>query len=176
MYAVYKLCYESYILEDYIMVNPSGIYNHYPHLDSIPHTTVLMAFDGDKLVGTNSLTLDNPVGLHVDEDFRDAVDMIRKDCEIKGLNLAASWRIATTDNMRQSVSAIKKLMRRTVEIGSEKGVDVCLFSFNPKHEKFYQDYVSLITLEVGKCKAVGNAPAVLMVGYKDDILKSRLMN
>lgn len=173
MNKVYRLTYDNYLDEGYIGVNPSGTYQHYPWLDGIPETTVLISMDDHgNLDATNSLTIDSDLKLHVDPDFPDAVEMVRRDCKVKGLKLASSWRIATA---HKSLMLVKKIMTATIELGIKKGVDVCLFSFNPKHRHFYEFYLNLITLEEGVCHAVNNAPAVLMVGYKDDILQSRAM-
>jgi predicted GNAT family N-acyltransferase len=176
LYRVYRLCYEVYFAEGYCAYNPAGILCHYPKLDTLPETSILMIEDDmGNLIASNTLTLDSPAGFHVDEDFPDEVNEIRQQCK-EQRKLAASWRIITAMGLRNTRKVVFELIRKTINLGIVKGVDYCLFSFNPKHEDFYKKYLNLETIGgVKLCHAANNAPAILMLGKRDDVIKSRIM-
>lgn len=167
---VYKLTHDVYVQMGYCQPQENGILCHYPHLDNIKETFVLVAMDGDKLLGTNSWTLDSKHGLHVDCDFSEHVNTVRHRCQKFNRKLAASWRIVTNPDQRNTLRTIKSLVQSTVDMALDYGVDTMLFSFNPKHERIYQKMVGMTTLATGICHAT-NAPAVLMMAERETLKK-----
>ena len=103
---VYKLTHDQYVKEGYIAPQPDGRLRHYPHLDGIPETTVLIAVDEGRVVGTNTLTLDGPAGLHVESDsaFKTIASFYRIAAAASGTKLACSWRIVTHPEARNQLS------------------------------------------------------------------------
>ena len=163
---VYKLTYEAYISQGYCEPNKEGKLIHYPHLDNIPETTVLIAIANNEVIGTNSITIDGSNGLHVDDDFPEEVEQFRQRCKKENRILSSSWRIATKE---KSLSLIKALVFATAEQNFLLGVDEQLFSFNPRHEKIYRRLIGLQTVAVGHCHAT-NAEAVLMHTHIEDTI------
>jgi hypothetical protein len=132
-------------------------------LDNIPETVVFVVEDDDgEIIGTNSLTMDGPNKLHVDEDFPKDVSKFRKCSRRMGRNLFASWRIATSPKARSTMKVVMELIRITMEEGCKRHAHEMLFSFNPKHEKIYAKLLGLKTVARGECDAVNSAPGVLM--------------
>lgn len=170
MRRVYQMTYRMYLQSGYIKPNRDAEYRHYRHLDRIPETSVFVTEDEGKIVGTNSLTVDGLAGLHVDVDFPDAVAMVRQACHLRGLSLAASWRIITLPEAREGFKIVLSLITATMEMIGQKGLNVLLFSFNPRHEGFYTRLLGLHTIGTGSCGAV-MAPGVLMRG--DSLLMAR---
>jgi len=177
LHKVYKLCYETYYQEGYCPYDCSGLLCHYPKLDTLPETSILMIEDDmGNLIASNTLTLDSPAGFHVDEDFPEDVLVIRNQCHLENRKLAASWRIITASTIRNTRKVVFELIRKTINLGIVKGVDWCLFSFNPKHEEFYKRYLNLERVgDIKICHAANNAPAILMLGKRDEIIKSKIM-
>ena len=161
---VYGLTYREYLAAGYIAANADETLAHYAELDGIDETTVFGAYVGDELVGTNSLTVDGPMGLHVDHDFPDQVRRIRRWCRGHGLGLGASWRIVTDSRMRRGFAVLVELVRATVRKGCEIGLHVTLYSFHPAHERAYLKFLRLETIARDVCRAAGGNPAVLMLG------------
>lgn len=161
---VYRLTYKEYVAEGYVKPNGNEQLRHYAELDGIEETTVFGAYLDGKLVGTNSLTVDGPMGLHVDHDFSDTVGRIRRWCRSRDLNLGASWRIVTDSSVRENFRILIELVRATVRKGCELGLHVTLYSFNPCHERAYRRFLGLETIARDVCRAAGGAPAVLMFG------------
>ena len=156
---VYRLTHDAYVWRGYNQPQPDGRLVHYPHLDNIPETTVLIAVEHGRILGTNSITLDGPRGLSVDGDFKFDCDGIRKERR----PLAASWRIATREDLRGETRVVMGLIQETVRWGISAGVLTCMFTFNPRHERIYKKLLNLET--VARCeetKGLKNAPAVLM--------------
>ena len=144
MSEVYSLTHDAYVQEGYIQPHPDGKLIHYPELDGIEETTVLVASEGrrgKKIMGTVSWTADGPAGLHVDHDFREQVDSVRKE----GVKLGASWRIVTSGACRSRIAVVIALVRAVVRDMISSGFEVALFSFHAKHASAYS---RLLNMEV----------------------------
>ena len=156
---IYRLCHDVYAERGYCAPQPDGRLVHYPHLDGIAQTTVLVALIDGEIVGTNSFTLDGPQGLHVDSDFRSECDAIRRE----GRALGASWRIATRLACRSERNVVMALIQETVRLFVESGVQTSVFTFNPRHERIYQRLLNMKTIARSDgTHGLNNAPAVLM--------------
>jgi hypothetical protein len=168
--AVWRLTHDMYVAEGYAEPQPDGLLRHYPHLDAVPETTVLMAEEEDgTLLGSNSYTLDGPAGLHVDDDFKDVADAIREECRRSGERLGASWRIVTRPGCREHLAVVMQLITATVE-HSLGCADRVLFTFNPKHEGFYRRMLGLETVAGPRDgHSVQSAPAILMHSRMDSL-------
>ncbi|MBI3831317.1 MAG: hypothetical protein HY291_17495 [Planctomycetes bacterium] len=156
---VYRLTHDAYVGRGYNPPQPDGRLVHYPHLDAIPETTVLIAVENGRILGTNSITLDGPLGLSVDGDFKPECDAIRKERR----PLATSWRIATREDLRSETRVVMGLIQETVRCGISAGVLTCMFTFNPRHERIYKKLLNLETVaQCAETKGLKNAPAILM--------------
>jgi hypothetical protein len=153
------MTHDAYVDMGFIQPRPDKRLIHYPHLDNIPETTIIIAEMDGEIIGTNSLTLDNPHGLHVDEDFHAETDLIRAE----GRRLAASYRINTRKGVRNQFGIVKGLIRETLRVGLLEGVTTCLFIFNKRHERIYKRLLNMTTIaELPEIECVNNFPAVLM--------------
>lgn len=166
MDAVYRLTHDEYVRMGYCSPQPGGRLIHYPHLDNIPETTVLVAEDESGIVGTNTATLDGPSGLHVDCDaaFAKSVEVVRDECLRSGRNLGCAWRIVTRKQCRKRLDVVFALIGETLLLFNRYLVHVSLYSFNPHHERIYSRLLGMETLARGECDVLGGAPAVLMRG------------
>jgi hypothetical protein len=142
MSAVYRLTHDCYVASHYIEPRPDGMLNHHPHLDGIPQTTVLVADLDGEIVGTNSWTLDGPAGMHTDADFKAECDAVRTE----GRVLAASWRIMVRMDCHQKTRIVLELIKTTVCDMVSAGVQVALFTFDEKHERFYRRFLNMRTI------------------------------
>jgi hypothetical protein len=151
--------HDSYVERDYCHARPDGRLAHHPHLDRIPETAVFVAVAGGEIVGTSSQTFDGPLGLPMDEDFKAECDRIRAE----GRRLAASWRLATRKAYRNQTRLVKALINATTIHGIQTGVQTCLFTFNPRHERIYRRLLNLRTVARREgMTGLLNAPAILM--------------
>jgi len=141
----------------YCKPQPDSRLNHYPHLDDIPETTVLIAISEGRIIGTNSLTMDGEHGLPVDADYKWQTDKIREE----GRKLAASWRIVTGVHGRKVVLG---LVACTVDIGVQLGVQTCLFAVHPHHKRIYERILNMEALDSHQrsMEGLSHAPSVLM--------------
>ncbi|MFH1022279.1 MAG: hypothetical protein V1809_02710 [Planctomycetota bacterium] len=156
---VCRLTHDAYVERGYCVPQPTGRLIHHPRHDGIPETTVLIAERNRSIVGTNSLTLDGPKGLPVDTDFGTECDAIRA----TGRRLASSWRIATRKDCRDEQKIVMGLIRETLRLGTLYGVQTCVFTFNPRHERIYERLLNMKTVARNEGTAgLENAPAVFM--------------
>lgn len=156
---VYRMTHDAYVEMGFIDPRPDGRLVHYPHLDALLETIVLVATEGGRIVGTNSLTFDGPAGLHVDEDFKAEADLVRA----TGRKLASSYRINTLLECRQRSDIVKALIRETVRVALANGIETCLFIFHKRHERIYRKLLNMTTAaERPEIACVRNFPAVFM--------------
>jgi hypothetical protein len=157
---VYRLVHDVYLRRGYCTPQPDRRLRHYRHFDEIPETTVLIAIEDGKIIGTNSLTVDGPNGLPVDADFKHIVDTVRQEKH----KLGASWRIATIHRYHNDKKLVIALIQETVSLVIRKNIRTMLFTFNPRHQKVYKRILGMKTLsqKINNVECLKNAPAVLM--------------
>ncbi|MFH1022488.1 MAG: glycosyltransferase [Planctomycetota bacterium] len=156
---VYRITHDAFLERGYCRPQADGRLVHYPRLDGIPETTVLVAIVQGEIVGTVSFTLDGPAGLHVDGDFREVCDRIRKE----GKRMAGLWRIATRSRFRCEKEVVMALFRTCGHLIWDAGVEVSVYTFNPRHERIYQRLFNMTTVATNDgTKGLSNAPAVFM--------------
>jgi len=154
-----ELTYEAYLEQGYCRPHKSRRLIHYPHLEKITETTILGAFKGDLLVGSISLTLDGPLGIHADTDFKEECDQIRQE----GKNMASCWRVVTRKFFRHETILLLKMFQEVVRLGNQNEVQTGLFTLNPRHEKCYQKIFDMKTVaRKQNTRGLKNAPALLM--------------
>jgi len=157
--AVYRLTHDAYLERGYCSPSADGRLIHYPHLDGIPETTVLVALLDGVIMGTNSWTLDGPRGLHVDSDFKSDCNAIRREDR----RMAGSWRIATRHCCRHGQKVVMSLIERTVFDCLAAEVETAVFTFNPRHERLYQRLLNMTTVARRSAShGLSNAPAGFM--------------
>lgn len=157
---VYRITHDAFVERNYCAPQPDGKLIHYPQLENIPETTVLVALQDGKVMGTVSLTLDGPHGLHVDTDFKATVDQVRAE----GIKVGASWRIATRQALRGERQVVMALIGEVVSYAFEIfDLDTFLCTFNPRHERIYGRLLGMRTIARNEAsEGLENAPAVLM--------------
>jgi hypothetical protein len=171
MQKVWKLTHDVYVKCGYIKPQPGGLLVHYPHLDQIPETTVIVCKDDEgNIVGTNSFTVDGPEGLHVESEFSDIVSLFR----MTNLRLSSTWRIETDPECNNRLSVVKAVIIKTFEIAQDKA-DIVLATFHPRHEAFYTRLLNFIRIAQPRPHKHLNAHAILMATTKPWIEKSKLI-
>ncbi len=157
---VYRITHDAYLERDYCTPQPDGRLIHYPTLENIPETTVLVALLKGRIMGTVSLTLDGPQGFHVDHDFKSKCDEVRSERR----RLCACWRIATRSAQRGERQVVMALIGAAVSSAFETlHCETMLCSFNPRHERIYKRLLNMRTIAHGEStEGLHQAPAVLM--------------
>ncbi len=158
---VYRLAHDAYVDMNYAKPQPDGKLIHYPELENIPETTVMIANSGSRLLGTLSITIDGPMGLNTDKDFPRLTRQIRSQTD----KLASCWRMATCKECRGKKSIVKDLLKESVcHIFKKLEIDTLLCTVNPCHERIYQLLFGFETIARHNSSLQGleNAPAVLM--------------
>jgi len=170
MERVWRLTHDEYVKMGYASPQPGGLLQHF-ELDAIEETTVWLAEDDrERILGTISMTADGPAGLHVDEDFKDAADEVREECRRTGRLLAAPWRIVTRSDYHHQMPLSMGLIAAVVEAVRRRPYEVTLYTFNPRHEKFYRRMLGFETIAGPRpSPSVRNAPAILMRGDLDRV-------
>jgi len=137
---------------------------HYPQLDGIPETTVLVAVEDWEIVGTVSLTIDSIHGLNTDSDYKTECNKIR----MEGKQLAAAWRLVTVDHDRR---VLMGMVTAIIDLSYKLLLQTCLYTFNPRHESVYKRLLNMKTVAHNGSSIHGltNAPSVLMRLDREDV-------
>ena len=143
-----SLVHETLVESNHITKRVDNIINLYPHLNNINQTNVLIAEINNKIIGTNSMTIDSEHGLHTDLFFKQETDYIRKSSDEK---LGSSWRIATSKEYRGNIRLFLDLIQNSFFLAKEKGIETCLFVFDKKHEKLYKSLLDAETISEKVC-------------------------
>ncbi len=159
--SVYRLTHDAYVEMNYAKPQPDGQLIHYPELENIPETTVMIANSGSRVLGTLSITVDGPAGLNTDRDFPEHTGKIRSQTNM----LAACWRMVTCKECRHKKSIVKDLFKESLNfIFKQLDIDTLLCTVNPCHERVYQLLFGCETVacQTKSIDGLENAPAVLM--------------
>lgn len=129
---IHVLAHDTAVESGLIAPQKNGKLDLNPHLDGILETTIIIARYKGKIIGTNTLTLDGPNGLHTDKLFPAETNKLRKEHV-----LSSSWRIATHKNYRSDIRLISDLLKASMKVGREMGITDCLFIVNLRHAQTY---------------------------------------
>jgi len=131
-----------------------------------PHTTIYFLRGGhDLLLGTVSITMDGPEGLHTDHVFPCETESFRQQVATKSQVLAGVWRIVIKHGCHTCVMGM--LMEIVRSEMYKRSIDIALCTFNPHHRKFYER-VGFIAL-TESIEDHMNAPSLLMIGRPKDL-------
>jgi len=153
----FRLVYRSYLQHGYVSPDDSGI--RLSIFNLLPGTiTFVGLFDGD-VVSTVSLVPDTPMGLPMDEVFRDELQPLRD----SGRRLAEVTMLADRrTELRRTLPMLLHLMKLMFDYAMLvlKANDVCI-AINPHHEAFYKRYLLFAPMgEVRQYASVCDNPAL----------------
>lgn len=155
---VHRLTHDQFVAEGFARPQSDGRLRYYNDIEAAPENMVLVAVDDGMIVGTVSVTLDGPAGLHVDHDFGEQCAAIRAE----GRPVGGVWRIVTDTQLRGSRTVILELIRATVDVLVRFGIPTALCEFGPHHERAYHKLLGFSTVARSTSLAQLAAPAVLM--------------
>ena len=162
---IHELAYGKFFTSNKIN-NP----NLFPGFDISKNTKTIVAEIDNKIVGTNSITIDGNIGLPSDKYFKNETDFIRN--QTNG-NVGNSWKIAISENNRANIGILFDLIQKTVELASEMEIVTCLYIFPKKHENIYRKLIKAETIAEKKCNIgdVKDVNLVLMQTNTKDTIK-----
>ncbi len=168
MDTVYQMTHDAYVAKKYCDPQKNGRLVHYPHLDTIPETVVLLAVVDETVAGSISFTVDGPKGLSLDDDFFTEIEKFRN----RGITLAASWRAVTRHDVRRQKSVFMGLVKTSISlIFRELDIDVLFAAVHPENERAYNRLFNFHTIarQTKSIYTLKNAPAILMRLKKEDV-------
>ena len=167
--AIEKLTYREYLQQEFITPNQEEAFTKHRPWNHLSETGVFVAESEGSVVGTISITVDNPSGFSVDMDFPEEVTRMKKECKEAGKTLGYSWRIVTDSNYKDR-KLVFYLIKRVIEYICEKNIQVMLYEFHPKHVAFYQKLLGFSVVSERDEVVIVRAPGVLMKSDTEDLL------
>lgn len=164
---VHRLTHDAYVAEGFAAPQPDGRLRYYTDIEAAPENMVLVAVVDGAIVGTVSVTLDGPAGLHVDHDFAAECAAIRAE----GRAVGGVWRIVTAPGLRTSLTVIHELIRSSTDVLDRFGVDTALCEFGPHHERAYRRLLGFTTVAHSESLTEVAAAAVLMRVQVTDVAR-----
>jgi hypothetical protein len=172
MKSVYELTHESYVAENYSEHQPNGLLLHYPEFDVIPETTVLIARQNNKIIGTLSLTIPGPFGFTIDRDFKKEIALLQQE----GRVVVVMWRLAVKKEYRSSRSIVIGLFTEAARVALNAGANSLLIEVNPKHERVYKRMLNMTTVSrVDGAEGLQHAPGILLRGDLENFPKEWIL-
>jgi hypothetical protein len=166
MEEVYRLTHDSYVSKAYAENQSNGLLLHYPEYDVIPETTVLIALQDGKMIGTISVTLPGPFGYTLDRDFREEIAQLRNE----GRQVGVIWRLVVKEECRSSRAVLLGLISAVTRHFLNHGLDTYLFEVNPRHERIYQRLLNMTVMSRKEsAEGLQHAPAVLLRGNCENL-------
>lgn len=160
---VYRIVHDAYLSKGYIKAQPDGKFVHSPNIDNNSNTTVFIAKEGQKTIGTCSCTLNQGNNTYIESSFKKECKAIRDE----GKKVCEIWRVATRDN---NVKAVVSLFATIATYAIENDVDTCVIEVNPCHERIYNRLLGFTTVtRKEETNGLKNAPAVMMRLDKQDM-------
>ena len=135
--SAYELVYHIYRSRDYIPANPSGL--RLTIFNAFPSSVTFVGVVHDEVIATVSLIPDTPIGLPMDEIYRDEVQALRDaGRRLIEVTMLADRRLS----VRRSLAMVLALMKLVFDYAalSLKATDLCI-TVNPHHDKFYDEYL-----------------------------------
>lgn len=157
---VHRLTHDAYLALGYIEPQPDGRFRHYAAVEAAPENMVLVASEGDAIVGTISVAIDGPCGLPVDHDFVQTCDAVRAE----GRTVGVVWRMVTTPEYRANTKLALALIGASLEVLERFGTDTVLISPTPHHERAYEHIFGLRPIARTAVTSYVHTALVLMRG------------
>jgi hypothetical protein len=135
--SAYELVYQNYRTRGYIPPNPSGL--RLTIFNAFPSAVTFVSVIHGEVVATVSLIPDTPVGLPMDEIYRDEVQTLRDaGRRLVEVTMLADRRLS----VQRSLAMVLALMKLVFDYAtlSLKATDLCI-TVNPHHDKFYHEYL-----------------------------------
>lgn len=160
MTEVYSIVHDAFVRRGYSKPQKNGQLRYNNHLDGILQTTVFVAIENKKVIGTVSFSIDGDKGLNVDSDFLKETNIIRQE----NRNLGSAWRMATLPEYRNNRKLLMGLIKTTVQYWIDNKIETVLFTFHRRHEEVYNRILGSQTIARSNKNVDGfqNAPAVLL--------------
>jgi hypothetical protein len=123
-----------------------------------PNRLTLVASEPNRHIGTISIGFDSPIGLLVDDLYKDEVDLLRN----RGAKLCETIRLAV-DRGARSKRVLGALFHIVVVYAYRvrRATDMVI-EVNPRHVKFYEEMFDFTQLGPERLNPRVNAPAVLL--------------
>jgi predicted unusual protein kinase regulating ubiquinone biosynthesis (AarF/ABC1/UbiB family)/ubiquinone/menaquinone biosynthesis C-methylase UbiE len=140
LWEVYRLTHDCYVETGYIRSRPTGLLVHYAEFDHIPETMILVAVQGQEIVGSVSFTVDGPSGFVIEKDYPEVCQQIREE----GRALADVWRLVVKKSCRAGQQVLMELVGETVRALRHMGVTTCFLEVHEKHEGPYRKLLNMV--------------------------------
>lgn len=109
-----------------------------PRLDKMPETSILVADEDHKIIGTISFTLDGKEGMHLEKWFKREVDAIRTNGDVR---LGTAWRFAIERKHRNNRRLVLEMICAAFAVGRKQQCNKCLIVSTYRHIGFYKKFM-----------------------------------
>ncbi len=168
---VYRLVHDAYVEQGYAEPQKEGKLVYFENLDNLKETTILIAHDGDKPIGTVSVTLDNKHSVPMDGAFIQEYEAIRQE----NRKIAIVWRLVVHKEYRSSHKLVIELIKNAIIVASYAGATTNVSVLNQIHESFYQKIFGMrVIARSNQLISLSNLPAALMRCDKETFPKKWL--
>ena len=127
-------------------------------LDENPNRVTLVASVSNLHIGTISMGFDSPIGLLVDELYKDQTDLMRA----QGGQLVEFIKLAVDGNLKSKKVLAALIHIAVIYVHRLRGFTDLFIEVNPRHVKYYERTLGFKQVGPQRMNPRVNAPAVLM--------------
>jgi hypothetical protein len=165
----FRLLHDNYVRIGYMDPHESrrriGLFN------ALPSTKMFVARDGARVVGTVALVQDSPIGLPMDQIFRDEVSAFRA----PGRRLGEASTLTVDPRYRDAGAAILMRLYRMLTVYATSIVrlhDLCMVA-RAHHARFYRTFFPF--REIGPPRPYPRANGAPFAGFHADVTRLRAL-
>lgn len=158
--AAYRLVHHSYVEAGYINPHPSGL--RVRIFEVLPQTATFIAIEKGEVVGTISLIVDSPLGLPMEESYREEVNALRR----QGRKIAEVSGLAVTKGSR-NLGVFVRLCKYATLFAISVGVEDLCIGISPEHAPFFKEVYLFETM--GEVRSYSSAKEDPVVALRLDL-------
>ena len=163
----FRLLHDNYVRIGYM--HPHETRRRIGLFNALPSTKVFVARDGARVVGTVTLVQDSPIGLPMDQIFRDEVSAFRA----PGRRLGEASTLTVDPRYRDAGAAILMRLYRMLSVYATVMVrlhDLCMVA-RAHHARFYRTFFPF--REIGPPRPYPRANGTPFAGFHADVTRLR---
>jgi hypothetical protein len=151
----YRLLHDNYVEQGYMFPHPSGL--RVTIFNALPTTRTFVAVKAESVVSCLTLIPDSPLGLPMDEIYRDELEGLRR----SGRRIAEVSGLATDRSVCEAgCTILLNLVKCLYAQALASGIDDICIAVNPCHKRFYETGLGFCVLgDLKTYSSVNYAPA-----------------
>jgi hypothetical protein len=165
----FRLLHDNYVRDGHMTPHPTG--RRVSVFNALPSTRVFVARAGDRVVGTVALVPDSPIGLPMDQVYREELSGFRA----RGRRLGEAGTLTVQRDYRGSGAAIAARLFRLLTLHAARiaRLDELVMVVSPHHRRFYETLFPI--RQFASPKPYPRINGTKVIGLAGDLVRTRAL-